>query len=248
MPAELHLTVSGRAAVRGRTPVTAVRLQDAGLLRILQLCLKDKQYLLFARFVFQRKNEFNPFVEIARHPVGASHIDPFHAAVVEIEDPGMFQKVSYDGTHCDRLADAGYADLQAADPAYDQVDPDTGRRGFIQGRDDLPVTEGIHFGDDACRISLSGLLFLRTDHTQEPVAHPYRCHNQFIPVIRFRIAGNHIEHCRSIFTDPLVAGKETAVRILFCRRIVIVSCAQMDIPPDPVFFPADDQRDLTVRF
>ena len=62
---------------------------------VLQLNLQNVAYLFLQPLILDREGDLYPLVQIARHPVRTSHIEFFLAAVAEIENAGMLQKVSY---------------------------------------------------------------------------------------------------------------------------------------------------------
>ena len=97
-------------------------------------------------------------------------------------------------------------------------------------------------------LSLLCVFLLHRNQMEEPVLHPERCNNQFVPAIRLRIARKHVKYCCCVLTDLCIACQQATVRIQLCRRIVIVSRAKMYISANACLLAPNHQCDLTVCF
>ena len=60
----------------------------------------------------------------------------------------MLEEIAHDGAHADILTDAGNADLEAADAAHNEFNPDAGGTCFVEGCHDIGIAQGIHLGAD----------------------------------------------------------------------------------------------------
>src|SRR5262249_24226005 len=56
--------------------------------------------------VFHRKHDFDAFVEIAGHPVGAAEINVRRSSVLEIENAAVFEESADDAAHTNAVAQA----------------------------------------------------------------------------------------------------------------------------------------------
>ena len=66
-------------------------------------------------------HQFYAFVQVSFHPVRAGDVKLLISPVIEIEDTGMLQKSSNDGTDPDVLAEPFDARTQTADAADDEI-------------------------------------------------------------------------------------------------------------------------------
>ena len=119
---------------------------------------------------------------------------------------------------------------------------------MIKSCNDLRITKRVHLRYDHSRHSFLRVLCLSLDQLQESILHPDWCHNQTVPVLRLRISGKHVKHCSCILAEALITGKNAAVRIKLCSRVVIVTSCQMDITADSGVLTANHQSNLTVCF
>ena len=160
----------------------------------------------------------------------------------------MFQEIPHNGTDRDIFAHPGNPRLQTADPPDNQVNFHPCRRSLIQGGNDILVAQGIHFGNNPGRPSIQGKLLFPGDKMPEPVLQPQRRQRQFVPHTGLRITRKHVEYGGGVLAYVLRAGQKPNISVKLCRGVIVISRAQMYIPPDAVLFPAHYQRNLTVGF
>ena len=101
-------------------------------------------------------------------------------SVREVEDAGVLQKPTDDGTHANVLRSPGNARAKATEPPHDQIDRHTGAGGFAERLNDLRVFELVHFGHDTRRLSRAPVIHLACNQLQQPQTHGRRRHQQRI--------------------------------------------------------------------
>ena len=52
-------------------------------------------YFFLDLLILNREHNLHPFFQISRHPVRASHKHLFISTTVEVENPRMFQEITY---------------------------------------------------------------------------------------------------------------------------------------------------------
>ena len=60
------------------------------------------------------------------------------------------------------------------------------------------------------------------------------------------VAGNHVEQGRGVGAVLAVAGEQAQVRVDFGGGVVVVACAQVQVPADAVVLLAHHQGNLAV--
>ena len=88
-------------------------------------------YALVQAFVLDQEAGLDAVEEVAAHPVSAGQIDLLFAVVVEVEHALVFEKAPDDGAYADMVGNAGDTRPQRADAADDEINLDTGLRGFV---------------------------------------------------------------------------------------------------------------------
>ena len=144
--------------------VSSVALQNMGLDRIDQFHIEDMDHFGSNLPVFDREEDLHAAVQVSGHPVCARGIHFGSSAVLKIEDAAVLQEIAHDGTHMNIFADTGYADLEAADAAHDEVDPDARGTGLIEGSHDIGVAQRVHLGFDQGVFTTDHLLDVTEDH------------------------------------------------------------------------------------
>src|SRR5699024_10270889 len=213
LPAELHLGIQKDFASSVLFLIGSVRLKDMGFQGVSEFQIQNVHYLFLNLLVLHREYDLHTAVQVAGHPVRASHIDFFHTAVKEVKDPAVLKEVSHDRSYMDILAYAGDPNLQAADPSHYKVDLHAAGRRVVKGRHDHRIAERIHLTHNVGRNTFLRVLRLTSDHLQETVLHPDRRHDQAVPFLGLRISGKHVEYGGSVLAVTLVAGKDAAVRV-----------------------------------
>ena len=124
----------------------AVGLDGEGVGVVLEAGFEVGDEAAAAEGVLDGDEEFDAFFEVAGHPVGGGDEDLRSAAVVEVEDPGVFEEAVDDGDHGDVAGSLAAAGFEAADAADVEFDFDAGAGGLVEGVDDVVVLEGVHLG------------------------------------------------------------------------------------------------------
>src|SRR5690349_14909910 len=74
----------------------------------------------------QREEDLDAVIEIPLHQVGASEVDFFIAAVVEVKDAAVFKESTDDAENLDVFAHSGDAGPQRANTAHQQLHANAG--------------------------------------------------------------------------------------------------------------------------
>src|SRR5579875_3127980 len=120
--------------------------------------------------IFNRKERLYPIIQIALHHIGAAEKQLLSPAIVEVEDPTMFQKAAYDAAHTNILADPRDARPQAADTPHNQLYPHPGLRSLIELVNDLRIDQGIQLKDQQAVAVLASQTNLPFDALQNAAA------------------------------------------------------------------------------
>src|SRR6516225_4507430 len=91
------------------------------------------------RWVFDRECQFNPSIEISRHPICARKEHPGLSRVFEVKNPAVLQKSANDADDANVFAEIGNFRTQTTDTADDQVDGDVRAGSFIEFLNDLLI-------------------------------------------------------------------------------------------------------------
>src|SRR5215467_1284771 len=87
--------------------VGSIASKQPRLARVTQVGGKNFRSNPLPKFrVFQRKQNLNSLVEIARHPVRAAQINVWRTAVFEVEDAAVLQKTPNDAAHSNAAANS----------------------------------------------------------------------------------------------------------------------------------------------
>jgi len=132
-----------------RPRIDAGAEQVPPLVGVAELELEQPETDLTNAFVLDRKQELDAAVEVAVHPVGAGEIEFGVAAVLEIEEPGVFEIAVHNAGDPHVLLP--WFRLVTADAAHDEVDFDPGVGRLMQQPDHLLVGKAVHLGDDPPR-------------------------------------------------------------------------------------------------
>ena len=101
----------------------AVRMEFARLRGVTQGNIEDIPLdMLAQRGILDRKQYFDPTVEVARHQVRTAHVNLGLTAVSEEVDAAVFEESSDDADDADILGDARNTGAQAACLTADEVD------------------------------------------------------------------------------------------------------------------------------
>src|SRR5437899_9386295 len=75
--------------------------------------------------IFYRINNFDSFVEIAGHPIGAAEVDLLLASVGKTENTAVLEETSHDASHCNVVAHTANSRPQRAHATNDQINLDS---------------------------------------------------------------------------------------------------------------------------
>src|SRR5262249_50640545 len=139
------------------------------------------------------EGDFDPAVEVARHPVRGGEEVLRLPRVVEIENPGVFQVAVDDGDDADVFGQAGHARAQTADAAHDQVDLRPRLTGCVECLDQGLVHQAVDLGDEARRPAGQRLLGLAADAHHQRVPEVEGGHKQVVKPLRPRVARQEVE-------------------------------------------------------
>src|SRR5579862_843557 len=129
--------------------VVAVGLQETRF-QIVRQVGRDylSEDLIQKHGILDAEDDFDAFVDIALHPIGAAEEQLGLTAVAEDEDAAVLQESPYDAAHANAAAEAADTGAQGARAADDQVDLHTGLRGAVERLDNFFVEQRIEFGED----------------------------------------------------------------------------------------------------
>ncbi len=181
--------------------------------------------------IFDGEDRLDAPVEVAFHQVGAAEVGPTGpcAAVTEVVDPAMLQEASHHADHPDRVAPAGHARSQAADPTHDEVDPHAGTGGGVEATNDLLVDEGVHLKDQPALAGPPVGGDLLTDGFQESLPQ-LGWGNPEPPVpLLLREARQCVEELRDIGPKILPRRQETEILVDAGRGGVVVAGGQVNV-------------------
>ncbi len=143
----IEQTFAGLAA---HLRVSAIRLHDACACFVFKVLGKDAVAQTPDKPpVLDRKQYLHAPVQITRHEIGAAHVDPFIASVMEVVDAAVFEKTSNDAPHANGFADAGNTRTQRANPANNQIDLHTGLGRFVKEPNHAGIFESVHLQNHA---------------------------------------------------------------------------------------------------
>ncbi len=100
----IAVSAESGAAWVGDTCISTILPQYASLIVVLEIALQD-----FIKHPFPQsripswKHDLDPLVKVARHPVGTAQIQIGLAIVLEVEDPTVLQKSSYNTAHANAI-------------------------------------------------------------------------------------------------------------------------------------------------
>ncbi len=145
-----------------------------------------------------------------------------------------------------RLGEVGHARAKRGDRAGDDVDLRTGLGCGVQLLDDALVGEGVHLDPDARRLPVLGRVGDRTDLLHEPPAKGEGRDEQLAEALRAAEAGQVVEEVGHVGRDLLVGREQAEVLVEARRERVVVAGAEVDVAPQALRLPADDERHLRV--
>ena len=196
--------------------------------------------------VLDRKQDLDPAVQIARHPVGAAHVDLRLTGVLKIADPAVLQKPVHDAAHGDVLAQAGHPGLEAADAADDEVDfhPRLGR--LVQRLNHGRLHERIQLGDDPGGQAALRVFGLAGDQFQNSGAEVERCHDELARGLKLADARQQIKQVGGVLAELRTAGQQAEIGVKLGGGGIVIARGQMDVAPDLQPLAPDHQGALGV--
>ena len=208
--------------------VCPVAVHGIGFDVIMEIQVQDSLDPFFMGLIFDGNHEFDPFVQIAGHPVGGGNEYIFPAIIIEIKEAAVFQISSYDAVDFDIITEAGYFRTEHADTTDDKLDFDASLRRFIEAGDDFLIKERVHLGDDQSFLPLPGPGRFLIDFFINPLTQIERSYGQFVPIWRIGITGQEVEEGRSIDADQRVGSQNTDIRI-DAGRLAVVASIRMSV-------------------
>ena len=172
---------------------TAVREQPGSLGVVLEKGLEDADEAALEGRFLDRDHQLDALFQVARHPVGRGDVHLAAAAVVEMEEPGMFEEAVDDGDDLDVFRILGIAGLEAADAAHVQADFHAGLRRLVKRMDEFRILQGIHLRDDAGGEPLFRSLGLAGDEVQQRGLHRRRRGHEALEAQQLRTTGDGVE-------------------------------------------------------
>src|SRR5271157_6093150 len=97
-------------------------------------------------------------MEVAGHPIGASHKHFGLASVFEARDAAVLEETTDDAAHADAMTDAAHTGTQGTDAANQEIDLDAGLGSTIEGLNHFLIDQGVHLGNDASGAAFAGVL------------------------------------------------------------------------------------------
>ena len=167
--------------------------------------------------LLDRRRTFNPRVEVAVHPVGASDVEValerICLAVTEPEDPAMFKEPANRRGDANVLAESRNSGANTAESTHDQIDARTVHRSAIERVGDAAILELVHLGNDAASLAFLRQRTLTLDQLDEATLHRNRRNEEFL-ILRLTTAASHVvEQADEIFGDRRVARENAKVFI-----------------------------------
>ena len=123
-------------------------------------------------------------VQVAAHPVGRRQIYLFASPGIEVPDAGMLEVRVDDARHV-YVAAVRLVGYQAVDAAHQQVDVYACLAGIVEGINHARVVQAVHFQNDVCLPSLTGLFHLETYFPFQLVDHVELGHEQRLEIAVF---------------------------------------------------------------
>ena len=230
----------------------AVGQQFPALLIVLEIRHHDLAEHLFVHGgIEDGAQHLDPPIEIARHHVGRRDVDGGlgmrqAVAATEAIDAAVLEKAAHDRLDPDVLRQARQARPQAADPAHDEVDGNSGQGRLIKKVDDLGIDQCVVLHPDRGGTSLLGMGDLLTDMLANSVPQRERRHRHLLELGRRRIAGHVIENARDIARDHRIGGEERQIRVAAGGDRMVVAGADMHIGGERAALAAHHERQLGV--
>lgn len=204
-------------------------MDEVGVLVIAEAAVEDVNEELFRGGVLDGRHEFDPFFEVARHPVGGGDEDLVIATLVEVEDAHVFELLVDDGDDFDVLGFLAFAGFEAADATDVELDFDARFGGGVEGIDHVDVFERVHLGDDAGFFTFEGAGRFFFDETDEGALDLVGCGNQSTKVLQLAAAGDGVEEDGGVGPVFGTAGEEGDVGVEAGGELVVVSGAEVDV-------------------
>ena len=139
----------------------------------------------------------------------------------------MFEKPADDRNYADILRLSGYPGHQAANPPYDQRNPDAALSRLIKLIDHLFIGKRIHLRHNPCGLARGGQLNLFVDTLQEPLFQSLRRDQKSVVMIIGVADGDISEKRRRVLPDRPVRGDDIEIGILPAGTLVVISRTQV---------------------
>ena len=196
--------------------------------------------------ILYRNHQFYTIIKVSRHPVSTANVQFFTAAIIKPEHTAMFKETPYQAANRNIIAHPWNSRNKHTDTTDNEFNLYPCLRSFIEFIHHTAVQQRIHLGNNMPIFPILNMLNFSVNQGYTAFAQIDRCHKEGIPYRRIRISGQKIEECRRIRTKCITAGKYPQIGIQFCCRRVIVTGSYMNVSPDAILFPADNQCTLRV--
>jgi len=211
------------------------------------------QNLVMHGRIFDRGQEFNAPVEVARHPVSRTDIDfgtviGQRLAIAEHGNAAMLQKTADHRLDPDMLRHARHAGAQATDAPHDQVDLHPGIAGGIEFFNQRRIDQAVHLGPDGAGATGADMVDLGIHHRAQMIAQAARGHDQLFQPLRLNIAGDIVEQRGGIPAEGRIGGEEAQIGIDAGRDRMIIAGAKMAVAAKLVPLAPDHHRHFGVGF
>src|SRR5262249_38677019 len=97
--------------------------------------------LVAQRLVFHRERQFDPPIEISRHPICAREKDLGLACIFEVKNPAVLEKPANDADNANVFAEIGNLGTKTTDTADHDIDRHICAGSFVKLLDDLLIDE-----------------------------------------------------------------------------------------------------------
>ena len=194
-----------------------------------------------------RKHHLDATEKVAGHPVGARQKDLRILVGPKHVDPAVLQKPVDDAADTDRLAQSRHARSEAADAAGHDVDWHPRLAGLVERLDHAVVDQRVELGEDPRRLPRLGPAGLLLDQLDRAAVQVVGGHDQPLPGMPLRIAGQQVEEGRGILGHRLVGREQAEVGVGKGRGGVVVAGAEVDVPPQRLPLLPHHHRDFAVR-
>ena len=184
---------------------------------------------MLQHWIFNGKQRLHAFQQVARHPVSATNINFFFAAVGEVENPAVLEKASDNAAYLDVVADAAHARPQSANAAHHQVNLHSRLRGAIELAHDVAVQQRIHLDDDSRRTSMPRMIRFPGDQIDATLSQIDGRNQQRTIAGALGIGGEEVKYAVDGRGHFRIGGQQAQVGVIGRGDRVVVPRSQMRV-------------------